>query len=106
HPAGSVEIDKASGYATVRGVPTGVASLTMRYQRRSSNGNFVTVHNIVGEQEKQRHPVVATIPVTDCTSVIAGEHVGDLQVDEGVTCLRGATVHGDVRVSGGASLVA
>lgn len=103
NPPGSVDIDKAPEHAIVHGVPSGVASLKLRYQRKSASGQFVTVHNIHGEQ---RSPVVATIPVTDCTSVITGEHEGDLQINAGVTCLRDATVHGNVRVSGGAALVA
>ena len=46
------------------------------------------------------------MPTPQCTRTITGLVSGDLVVDSGVTCLRGATVKGSVRVGPGASLFA
>ncbi|MFB4192952.1 glycosyl hydrolase 53 family protein [Streptomyces carpaticus] len=48
--------------------------------------------------------VVETHPRLDCDRTVTGWHSGPLTVDEGVTCLDGATVSGPVSVGAGASL--
>jgi hypothetical protein len=49
---------------------------------------------------------VTLMPAPTCTATITGRHEGELAVNGGVTCLKGATVTGAVSVSEGASLSA
>ncbi|MFW6091724.1 MAG: peptidase M64, partial [Actinomycetota bacterium] len=42
----------------------------------------------------------------ECDETVTGRHNGGLRVADGVTCLEGATVNGEVTVAAGASLVA
>lgn len=106
-PSDAVRVEKYPNYALLHGVPAGVAAMQLRYQRQPARGEYFDVDNIVGSgtPEEQHRPVALTLPVTECDSMITGEHPGDLVVSEGVTCLRDATVLGDVRVNTGGSLV-
>ncbi len=107
-PSSSVAVDSGADGATVSGDQAGVTALTLRYQRRRANGDHVGVDNIfaAGTAGERHEPVATTIPVAGCTSTITGTRTAELRVDQGVTCLKGATVTGPVHVAPGASLVA
>ncbi len=68
----------------------------IEYRARDAAGN-------IGDAKDFR---VTFMPAPTCTSVITGQHAGELQVQTGVTCLNNATVTGSVTVGAGASLIA
>jgi hypothetical protein len=68
----------------------------VEYRARDAAGN-------IGETREFR---VTIRPSPACTAMVEGRHPGDLVVDEGVTCLKGAHVSGRVSVAAGATLIA
>lgn len=99
-PADAARLDQRPDHATLTGRPSGVAALTLGYQRHRADGTYLDVDDV------GRGPVVRTVPVTSCTSRVVARELPSLEVTEGVTCLEGATVTGPVRVAPGATLVA
>ncbi|GAB3301158.1 glycoside hydrolase family 43 protein [Parasphingorhabdus pacifica] len=100
-PVGAVRVEVEHDHAVLVGEQSGVSALNLRYQRRRSDGTHVDVSNI----DDRWHPVGKTVPVAACTSKLTERNLRSLDVSEGVLCLRGGTVSGDVRVAPGASLV-
>lgn len=107
-PQGAVQVDRGPGEATFTGDPRGVVAARLDYQRKPARGEFFGIDNITGAgtPNEQHRPVGVTVPITRCDRTVNAVHIGTLSLDQGVTCLRSATVEGDLRVRSGASVVA
>lgn len=72
-------------------------------------GTFTIAHRAIddaGNHGTPREFVATVLPgeALECTTTITGNHRGRLLVDDGVTCLEGATVSGSLSVNGGSLL--
>jgi hypothetical protein len=67
---------------------------TIEYRARDAAGNIGATNTFK----------VTFVPAPACTTVVTGEHSGELTVRDGVTCVNRATVSGPINVTRGASL--